>query len=288
VAAKPSPAKVSVECPHCGFKQSEYAAAKSTMCRQCGSHFAPSAPKQEIRLRPKEERVEAAVAASSDSSLRQKFEGLWNKHHSSEIECFDCKAKHEVSSAATSSFCPKCSTHVDLRNYKITTSFSRSIKTQGEVHITAKGDLSSTTVTCRSAVIEGKMRGNMNCVGTATINYVGKIPGRLTADNIVVDRKSDVHFFRRIRVKTIEIRGRMTGEIVAEGAVVISRNALLDGNVTAKSISVEKGGIFMGELIIGTSGLAQGELLPEATTSPSVAAADEAAPLAVPHPLPAA
>jgi cytoskeletal protein CcmA (bactofilin family)/ribosomal protein S27E len=288
VAAKPSPAKVSVECPHCGFKQSEYAAAKSTMCRQCGSHFAPSAPKQEIRLRPKEERVEAAVAASSDSSLRQKFEGLWNKHHSSEIECFDCKAKHEVSSAATSSFCPKCSTHVDLRNYKITTSFSRSIKTQGEVHITAKGDLSSTTVTCRSAVIEGKMRGNMNCVGTATINYVGKIPGRLTADNIVVDRKSDVHFFRRIRVKTIEIRGRMTGEIVAEGAVVISRNALLDGNVTAKSISVEKGGIFMGELIIGTSGLAQGELLPEATAAPSVAAADEAAPLAVPHPLPAA
>jgi cytoskeletal protein CcmA (bactofilin family)/ribosomal protein S27E len=288
VAAKPSPAKVSVECPHCGFKQSEYAAAKSTMCRQCGSHFAPSAPKQEIRLRPKEERVEAAVAASSDSSLRQKFEGLWNKHHSSEIECFDCKAKHEVSSAATSSFCPKCSTHVDLRNYKITTSFSRSIKTQGEVHITAKGDLSSTTVTCRSAVIEGKMRGNMNCVGTATINYVGKIPGRLTADNIVVDRKSDVHFFRRIRVKTIEIRGRMTGEIVAEGAVVISRNALLDGNVTAKSISVEKGGIFMGELIIGTSGLAQGELLPEATAAPVAAAADEAAPLAVPHPLPAA
>ncbi|MEY2508262.1 MAG: hypothetical protein QOH01_2591 [Verrucomicrobiota bacterium] len=288
MAAKPSPAKVSVECPHCGFKQSEYAAAKSTMCRQCGSHFAPSAPKQEIRLRPKEERVEAAVT-SGDSSFRQKFEGLWNKHHSSEIECFDCKAKHEVSSAATSSFCPKCSTHVDLRNYKINTSFSRSIKTQGEVHITSKGDLSSTTVTCRSAVIEGKMRGNMNCVGTATINYVGKIPGRLTADNMVIDRKSDVHFFRRIRVKTIEIRGRMTGEIVAEGAVVISRNALLDGNVTAKSISVEKGGIFMGQLIIGTSGLAQGELLPEATAaSAPAAAADEAAPLAVPHAVPAA
>jgi len=266
----------------------EYAAAKSTMCRQCGSHFAPAAPKQEIRLRPKEERVEAA-AASSDASLRQKIEGFWTKHHNSEIECFECKAKHEVSSAATSSFCPKCSTHVDLRNYKITTSFSRSIKTQGEVHVTAKGDLSSTTVTCRSALIEGKMRGNMNCLGTATINFVGKIPGRLIAHNVVVDRKSDVHFFRRIQVKSIEIRGRMTGEIVAEGAVVIHRNALLDGNVTAKSISVEKGGIFMGQLIIGTSGLAQAELLPEATTAPAPkVATEEAASLAVPHALPAA
>ncbi|MFL6590056.1 MAG: polymer-forming cytoskeletal protein [Chthoniobacterales bacterium] len=286
--AKPTPAKVSVDCPHCGFKQMEYAAAKSTMCRQCGSHFAPSAPKHEVRLRPREERVEAAAPAG-DASLRQKFEGLWNKHHSSEIECFECKAKHEVSSAATSSFCPKCSTHVDLRNYKITTSFSRSIKTQGEIHVTAKGDLSSTNVTCRSAIIEGKMRGNMNCVGTATVNFVGKIPGRVTADHILVDRKSDVHFFRRVHVKTIEIRGRMTGEVIAEGAVVIHRNAILDGNVTAKSISVEKGGIFMGQLTIGTSGLSQAELLTETTTATAggMPATDEAAALPVPHPVPA-
>jgi cytoskeletal protein CcmA (bactofilin family) len=260
----------------------EYAAAKSTMCRQCGSHFAPAAPRHEVRLRPKDEPVEAAP----DPSLFQKIEGYWNKHYSSEIECFDCKAKQEISSAASSTFCPKCSTHIDLRNYKVTTSFSRSIKTQGEIHVTQKGDLSSSNVTCRSALIEGKMRGNMICLGTATINFVGKIPGRLTAEHILVDRKSDVHFFRRLRVKSIEIRGRMTGEIVAEAAVVIHRGALLDGNVTAKSISVEKGGIFMGQLIIGSSGLTQAELLPESTPAPA-AAPEEITPVAVPHPLPA-
>jgi cytoskeletal protein CcmA (bactofilin family) len=260
----------------------EYAAAKSTMCRQCGSHFAPSAPRQEVRLRPKDEPVEAVA----DPSRFQKFEGYWHKHHNSIIECFDCKAKQEISSAATSTFCPKCSAHIDLRSYKVTTSFSRSIKTQGEIHITAKGDLSSSSVTCRSALIEGKMRGNLICLGTATINFVGKIPGRLTAENIVVDRKSDVHFFRRIRVKRIEIRGRMTGEVVAEGAVVIHRGALLDGNVTAKSISVEKGGIFMGQLIIGSSGLTQAELLPEVKPAPA-AAPEEIAPVTVPHPVPA-
>jgi cytoskeletal protein CcmA (bactofilin family) len=262
----------------------EYAAAKSTMCRQCGSHFAPASPKQEIRLRPKEEAVEAAAA--SDSSLFHKIEGFWNKHHNSEIECFECKAKQEISSAASSTFCPKCSTHIDLRNYKVTTSFSRSIKTQGQIHITAKGDLSSTGVTCRSALIEGKMRGNMNCIGTATIDFVGKIPGRLTAQHVLIERKSDVHFFRRIRVKSIEIRGRMTGEIIAEGTVVIHRNALLDGNVTARSISVEKGGIFSGQLIIGSAGLTQAELLPE-TSSPATGAPEELEPVAVPHPVPA-
>ena len=260
----------------------EYAAAKSTMCRQCGSHFAPTGPRPEIRLRAKEEPVEAPA----EPSLFHKVEGFWKKHHNSEIECFDCKAKQEISSAASSTFCPKCSTHIDLRNYKVATSFSRSIKTQGEVHVTAKGDLSSTNVTCRSALIEGKMRGNMNCIGTATIDFVGKIPGRLTAQHVLIERKSDVHFFRRIRVKSIEIRGRMTGEIIAEGTVVIHRNALLDGNVTARSISVEKGGIFSGQLIIGSSGLTQAELLPE-TTAPGTASAEELDPVAVPHPVPA-
>ena len=66
---------------------------------------------------------------------------------------------------------------------------------------------------CRSALIEGKLRGNLHCAGTATINFTGKIPGRLTADHVVVERKAEVQFFRRVRVKSIEIRGQMTGEV---------------------------------------------------------------------------
>jgi cytoskeletal protein CcmA (bactofilin family) len=70
---------------------------------------------------------------------------------------------------------------------------------------------------------------------------------------------------------------------------VIHRNALLDGNVTAKSISVEKGGVFMGQLTIGTSGLAQGELLPEPSAAPApVQESSQEEIVAIPHALPAA
>jgi cytoskeletal protein CcmA (bactofilin family) len=242
----------------------EYAAAKSTMCRQCGSAFSPSAPKFEIRLRPPRDRTAEPepAAAPNEPSLRRKFGGLWNKQRSSVVECFECKAKQEVIAAATSTTCPKCSAHLDLRDYKITTSFSRVIRTHGEVHVTARGDLSSSNVVCRSLVIEGKLRGNVHCSGTATINYSGKIPGRLAANHVLIERKSAVHFFRRLRVRSIEIRGHMTGEVIAETVVVIHRNASLDGDVTAKAISVEKGGMFSGQLVIGSSGLTQAELLP--------------------------
>jgi cytoskeletal protein CcmA (bactofilin family) len=262
----------------------EYAAAKSTMCRQCGRHYSPTAPKPQPRFRAKSEATPPAVDPSP-SPIFRKFENLWARQHNTQIECFECKAKQEVSSAASSTICPACSAHIDLQDYKITTSFSRTIRTHGEVHITGKGDLSSNTVICRTALIEGKLRGNLHCSGTATIDFSGKIPGRLNASHVLVERKAEVQFFRRVHVKSIEIRGHMTGEVIADGVVVIHKTGSLDGDVTARAISVEKGGMFSGQLVIGKKELTQGELLPAASETAS--APQSQVPLAVRPPLPA-
>lgn len=240
----------------------EYAAAKSTICRQCGRSFVPNAPKAGLKLASKTE----AVVQEPSSPLR-KFEGLWKGRGTRVVACFECKRKHEVSDAATSTNCPGCSAHIDLRDYKITTSFSRSIRTRGDVYLSSKGDLSSTSVVCRSALIEGKLRGNLQADETITVDFAGKIPGRLAAKHIVVERKTDVQCFRRVAVNTIEIKGRLSAEIVATGAVTIHKTGVLEGNVTAKSIAIEKGGLFSGQLAIGQAALTQGELLPTESAS---------------------
>lgn len=262
----------------------EYAAAKSTMCRQCGRHYSPASPKPQPTFRVKSEKPAAQVVEPASPILR-KFENLWGRQTNSQVECFECKAKQEVSSAARSTICPACSAHIDLQDYKITTSFSRTIRTHGQVHLTGKGDLSSNTVICRTALIEGKLRGNLHCSGAATIDFSGKIPGRLTASHVIVERKAAVQFFRRVRVKSIEIRGHMTGEIIAEGVVVIHKTGSLDGDVTARAISVEKGGMFSGQLVIGKKELTQGELLPAAATGEPAKEGQD--PLAFSPPLPA-
>ena len=264
-----------MECPHCGFKQMEYAAAKTTMCRQCGRSFSPGAPK--VVPKPSVSSPNEPTPAREGFGIG-KIQGLFNQQRNRVVACFECKRKHEVSDAATSTNCPGCSAHIDLRDYKINTSFSRSIRTRGELHLTAKGDLSSTSVVCKSALIEGKLRGNLQCEESATINYVGKIPGRLTANYVSVERKADVHCFRRVRVASIDIKGRLSAEIIATGPVNIHKTGVLEGNVTAKSINIEKGGIFSGQLVIGQADLTQAELLPSsqsaapATQGPGVAA----------------
>ena len=246
-----------MECHHCGFKQMEYVAAKSTICRQCGRSFSPSAPKPGLKLKDES-------SAPEELPGHRKFEAIWSRQRNRLVSCFECKRKHEVSDAATSTNCPGCSAHIDLRDYKITTSFSRTIRTRGDVHLTSKGDLSSTSVICTSAIIEGKVRGNLECEASMTINLVGKIPGRIGAQHLIIERKSDIQCFRRVRATSIDIKGRMSGEIVATGSVTIHKTGTLEGNVTAKSLAIEKGGMFSGQLVIGQAGLTQGELLPEA------------------------
>jgi len=267
-----------VECPHCGFKQMEYVAAKSTFCRQCGRSFSPSAPKPELKLKNDH-------AALEELPLHRKLESILGRQRYRVVSCFECKRKHEVSDAASSTNCPGCSAHIDLRDYKITTSFSRSIRTRGDVHLTSKGELNSTSVICNSAVIEGKLRGNLECENSMTINLVAKIPGRISAQQITVERKSDIQCFRRVRVTNIDIKGRMSGEIIAAGSVTIHKGGILDGNVTAKSIAIEKGGMFCGQLVIGQANLTQGELLPGAKAPEKKAETD--IPLGAAQPLPA-
>ncbi len=258
----------------------EYAAAKSSICRQCGRSFLPFAPKSGLKLRTRDE-----APPPESSSILGRFEDFWKRQRSSVVECFDCKRKQQVSGAATSTICPSCSAHIDLRDYKITSGFSRSIRTRGDVHLTGRGDLASSSVVCRSALVEGRLRGNLHCHDTATINFSGKIPGRISARHVIVDRKADIHCFRRVRAESVEIRGRMSGEIAAQ-MVTVDRKGVLEGDVTARAITVEKGGMFSGQLVIGQIGLTQGELLQE--QEPAAASAPESDfPETAPRPLPA-
>jgi cytoskeletal protein CcmA (bactofilin family) len=279
--AKSSPLKVSVECPHCGFKQQEYAAAKSTMCRQCGAHFSPSEPKRSPAVIPRATPRSDAPPAPQAPSLLRRFDGLWKTQRNRLVECFECKRRQEVSGAASSTICPSCSAHIDLRDYKITGPFSRSIRTTGDVHVTARGDLSSSNIRCRRAIVEGRLRGNMQCAESARVDLSGKIPGRLCAREVIIEKRAHVQFFRRLRVGNLEVRGKMAGEVIAEGTVTIRKHGVLDGNVTAKAINVEKGGLFAGQLVIGNASLEQAELLPGQT---GATMAEGPVPLAQPLP----
>ncbi len=235
---KQQPEKISADCPHCGFSQLESAYAKSTFCRKCGEHFS----------------IEKLLAKEATNikppGLFERLGKLISRETVREIICFSCHATQQISGAVESTMCPKCGSYIDLRDFKITGPFSRTIQTQGEVIITAKGDV-PTRILCGTARIEGKMRGQMVCSGTVELNMEGRVLGSIEAQTLVVEKKAVVEFSKPLKVKALEINGKVTGEVHCDGGLVITKKGVLLGNVHARAITIEKGGIFAGNLDIG-------------------------------------
>lgn len=233
------PEKISADCPHCGFSQLESAFAKTTFCRKCGEHFS----------------IEKLLLKEADSlkgpSLLDRFSKLLSRETSKDISCFSCGHKQTVTSVTQSTLCPACGSYIDLRDFKIAGPFGRSIQTQGEVVITSKGDVTSSRIACRDGYIEGKVRGTVLSTGVLHIKIHGKFPGTIDAEHLVVEKKSEVDFVRPLKVRRAEINGRAFAQILCDGCVVINKGGYLEGTVHARSITVEKGGIFSGELFIG-------------------------------------
>jgi cytoskeletal protein CcmA (bactofilin family) len=250
--------KISADCPHCGFSQLESAHAKSTFCRKCGQHYS----------------IEKLLAREATSlkapSIFDKLTKLVTGEKIRDVCCFSCGHHQQVSTAAQSTQCPGCGSYIDLKDFKITGPFGRSIQTQGEVVIASKGDVSSSKVACGSALIEGKLRGNLTCTGTVAVKLRGQVPGSIETHHLVVEKRADVEFVRPVKVHSAEIRGKISARILCETCVTIAKGGALEGVVFAKAINVERGGIFSGELFIGQQELKQADLLASAQDHPSL------------------
>jgi cytoskeletal protein CcmA (bactofilin family)/endogenous inhibitor of DNA gyrase (YacG/DUF329 family) len=249
------PAKISVACPHCNARQLESAYAKTTFCRKCGKH---------IDLRKINAAANGSGAeedASEAGGVFDKFTRLFKRETTREIRCYHCNAPQTASSFAKSGSCTQCGGYIDLQDYKITGNYSRSIQTQGTITVGRGGDVTSTKVVCNNAIVHGKLHGNVLCTGMMHLKTRGRLIGAIEAKEVVVEKKSDIEFVRPLRVGTIEISGKVSARIYAD-AVAITKSGELDGSVNAKSISIEKGGIFHGDLFIGQPKIEQPELIP--------------------------
>lgn len=252
--AGPSPktaGKVSVECPHCGFKQLESVFAKTTYCRKCSGHFS---------MEKRAQHAPAPPGAQTDS-IFSRLARLLQREQIRTIHCFGCQKPQQISSFAKSSICSHCGAYIDLRDFKISSAFNRNIETQGTIAIGSRGEVTSTKIVCGNAIIKGRIHGSLICVGATRVKAKGRVLGSIDSQKLVVEKGSNVEFVRTLKAGTAEINGKMSARINAD-SVKIGATGVLEGVVHAKSISVEKGGIFHGELFIGHYQPSQQELIP--------------------------
>jgi cytoskeletal protein CcmA (bactofilin family)/ribosomal protein S27E len=244
-----SKGKISVECPHCGNPQMEPASAKSTYCRKCSKYI--DLEKTQV----------AGPPESTRSFFLKKIESFLGHDTTKIVRCHKCEATQQVDGLSKSIVCAECGAHMDLRDFKVATLHNYNINTQGLVEVTARGELDCQKVECAEAIIEGQVHGQVICQ-TARIKHKGVLFCGIETQQLIVEKGADAEMSRPVKAATAQINGRFSARIMAEGVVTVGKTGWLEGTVYAKSINIEQGGIFQGELFIGQKELSQADLLP--------------------------
>src|SRR6267143_4617006 len=158
--------KVLVACPHCGHAQPEPRTAFSTVCKKCRKHFHVQEVLQEV-LKPARKTVARAPQRRR-------------------ITCFDCGTELEVALSAESTMCKRCSSYVDLHDYRITNAVSKNFKTKGTFVVEAKGYVFNTEAVVGDAVIKGRFWGKLVADRSLTIYSTADIKGSFKAGRLII------------------------------------------------------------------------------------------------------
>src|SRR3954469_25485015 len=182
------PEKVSVTCPKCGHTQLEPPAAYSSVCKKCRQYFRLG----DLR-KAKASEAGAQAAQPQGREFRQ-------------VTCFTCGTALEVPATAQSTMCKRCSAHVDLRDYHITSTVSKNFKTKGRFLIEETGYLLNTDTIAGEVILKGKLRGKL-AADIFHIYPTSEIKGSFKAGKLIIPVVTNFRWPDTIPVDTAEIAG---------------------------------------------------------------------------------
>ena len=269
-----------VSCPKCGASQQESPGVISTFCRSCGHHFElgdkPLAPAKSKQVGWKE-KLATRLAPLGRRALRvaepwllryepqiekvREYYHRWRPPEFKRVRCHECARIHEVPRLAASTSCPNCNAHIDLYDVIVEKRVSRVVRTRGNLVIKKFGYLNNQITICGQADIGGGAAGKIFCDGETKIRTSGRLNCEIGSRRVRIEKGADVIVAHPIRVHDMVVHGKVTARIYCNGTLRILKRGFLRGEVYARSIMVDKGGLLQAELNISRFDEANPELL---------------------------
>lgn len=187
---------------------------------------------------------------SASSIQKMKDLGTYRDPYFKEAECFDCSHKFKTSRSVRTVNCPICSACISFEDVEINMNATQPVRTRGDVIIRKRGHLVTSSLQCRNLKCFGILEANLECGGDAIFRTSGTVMGEIRCRRLIVEKGSDLVFKNSIRAEEVEIHARMIGTLFSSGSVVIRTNGAVNGDVTARSVSIEPGGELNGAINI--------------------------------------
>lgn len=188
--------------------------------------------------------------APATGMQRLKDQGFYRQQYFKEAQCFECDHKFKVGRSSRSANCPACGAAISMEDVDLNMPSTQSIKTRGDVIIRKRGQLSAAHLFCRELRCYGNVTAEINCTGDAIFKTSGTIVGEIRCRRLIVEKGSEITFMNAIQADDVEIHAHITGNVFSAGQVLISANGAVNGDVTARSVSIEPGGELNGAMNI--------------------------------------
>ena len=194
--------------------------------------------------------ADRAAASPVGTLQKMKDQGFYRQQYFKEAQCFDCDHKFKVGRSSRSANCPNCGAYISLEDIELNMPSSQPIKTRGDVLIRKRGQLSATHLYARDLRCQGTVSANIHCSGDAIFRTTGTIVGEVHCRRFIVEKGSNLVMMNPVYAEEVEIHSPMTGNVFSKGPVLISANGAVNGDVTARSVSIEPGGELNGAMNI--------------------------------------
>ena len=192
----------------------------------------------------------APPLASASTLQKMKDQGFYRQQYFKDALCFDCNHSFKVGRSARSANCPQCGAWISMEDVEINMNSTQSIKTRGDVIIRKRGHLSTASVQCKDFQCQGLLEANVTAMGDAVFKTTGTVIGEVRCHRLVIDKGADVTFVNPIYADQVEIHAKITGTVFSRGQVLITTYGAVNGDVTARSVSIEPGGELNGAMNI--------------------------------------
>ena len=104
------------------------------------------------------------------------------------IHCFKCDREIFTDKNAQAVTCQHCYNRNDLSDHKVKTLLGVNLETYGTLHLKKRGIIEISSIHVGNAVVQGKIKGDVDAMGTVEIQKKGEIYGSIICRKLVVNK----------------------------------------------------------------------------------------------------
>jgi hypothetical protein len=153
-----------ISCPYCKGSLSVSVNCMSIPCLHCNKHINV----KEI-IFPPEKKQKSLIGKKS-------------------VRCFKCDREIFTDAKAQAVTCQHCYNSNDLSDHKVKTLLGVNLETYGTLHLKKRGIVEISSIRVGNAVVQGKIKGDVNAMGTVEIQKKGEIYGSIICRKLIVNK----------------------------------------------------------------------------------------------------